>query len=191
MNLLQQQAKDFYHRNFNESENYEDFIDALRLRLYDYKKTVHKLEIVDQIMLFLKKDYDEHLKICRYPDQRDKCGKNKNYENTLFFVQNERDELIESLEPTEFTIKEKSDINLSLEKIISDLDKIQTGQEITYDDLYKELTELKEFYYLNKKHWSQLLIGKLSEMVAGGVISETLSKEIVKTVADNYDGFIQ
>ena len=142
-------------------------------------------------MTLLKQGYDKHLTLCEYPNDRSKCVVNKNYENTLFFIQNERDEIIESLPSTDFSLQERTDINESLQKILADLDKIKMGQEITYDDLITELNDLKEFYYLNKKHWSQMLIGRLTEMVASGVINETISKDIVETVTKHYSGLIK
>ncbi len=190
MNLIQQQASDFFSGRFREHGKYEDFIQSVRTQLFEYRKDVHKLEFLDQLMTLLKKGYDKHLFKCQYPNERNKCSVNKNYENTLFFIQNERDEVIEYMPETEFSQKERTDINDSLQKILEDLDKIKTGQEITYDDLSDELNELKEFYYLNKKNWSQMLIGRLTEMVASGVISETVSKEIVDTVLKNYTGLI-
>jgi len=191
MNIIQQQTSDFYDRKFNDRGKYEDFIQEVRSQLFEYRKDVHKLEFIDHLMTLLKQGYDEHLNHCEFPNDRGKCFVNKNYENVLFFVQNERDEIIESLPSTEFSVQERTDINESLQKILADLDKIKMGQEITYDDLISELNELKEFYYLNKKHWSQLLIGRLTEMVASGVISETISKDIVETVTKHYAGLIK
>ncbi len=190
MNIIQQQAKDFIRFRFDEHGKYEEFIDNVRTQLYEYRKDTHKFEFVDYIITLVKQGYDKHLTVCKHPNDTSKCFVNKNYENALFFLENERDELSKNTPPTEFNVQEKSAINESLEKIVADLEKIKMGQEITYDDLFEELKELKEFYFLNKKHWSQLLIGRLSEMVAGGVISETISKDIVETVTKNYTGLI-
>ena len=191
MNLIQQQTADFLDRKFDERGKYDDFIQKVRTQLYEYRKDAHKLEFIDHLMTLLKQGYDKHLTRCEYPNDRGKCAINKNYENTLFFIQNERDEMIESLPSTDFSPQERTDINESLQKILADLDKIKMGQEITYDDLIAELNDLKEFYYLNKKHWSQMLIGRLTEMVASGVISETISKDIVETVTKHYAGLIK
>ena len=65
------------------------------------------------------------------------------------------------------------------------------GQKITYDDLFKELQELKSFYYLNKKNWIEMFTGKLSGMIAGGMISETISKEIVEVIKEYYPDLIK
>jgi hypothetical protein len=191
MNIIQQQAVDFFERKFNERGKYQEFIEKVRTQLYEYRKDSHKLEFIDHIMTLLKQDYDKHLKVCEYANDKGQCFVNKNYENTLFFIQNEREELIEILPSSDFTIQEKTNINESLQLILVDLDKIKMGQELTYDDLLTELNELKEFYYLNKKHWSQMLIGRLTEMVASGIISETVSKDIVETVTKHYDGLIK
>lgn len=190
MNLIQEQATQFYEWKFNEYGIYKEFISEVRTQLYEYRKNVHKLEFLDYLLTLLKQDFDKHLEVCQYKNEKGVCSVNKNYENSLFFIQNERDEIIESLPTTEFNLKERSEINESLQKILEDLNKIKIGQEFTYDDLVQELNELKEFYFLNKKNWSQMLIGRLTEMVASGVISETLSKEIVETVLKNYNGII-
>jgi hypothetical protein len=191
MNIIQQQAAYFYKYEFDEDKSYEDFIQSVRLQLHEYRKEPHKLEFVDHLMTLLKKDYDKHLTTCSYPKEKGTCPTNFKYENCLFFIQNERDEIIENLQGIEFTMPERNDINESLQKIIADLELIKMGQELTYDDLVDELNELKEFYFLNKKNWSQMLIGKLLEMVASGVISEATSKAIVATISENYKGLIQ
>jgi hypothetical protein len=191
MNIIQHQAQDLFKVEFNERSNYEDFVQIIRSKLFDYRKEIHKLEFIEHILTLVKLNYDKHLISCQYPNDNMKCPTNRNYEHILFFLQNEREELVENLPAQDFTLTEKIGINESVEKIIEDLSKLQLGQQITYDDLMNELNELKDFYFLNKKHWSQLLIGRLSEMVAGGIISETICKDIVESVTKNYSGLIQ
>ena len=187
MNIIQQQATDWMRFRFDPAGEYKEFIDNARSQLYEYRKPSHKLEFVDEIMRILKVQYDEHLKVCPHPNDSSKCYFNKNFENALFFLQNERDDILDNLPASDFSIQDRNIVNENFKNILDDLKLIQVGQEITYDDLKKELDELKEFYFLNKKHWSQLLIGRLSEMVASGVISETISKDIVEAVTKNYE----
>lgn len=59
-----------------------------------------------------------------------------------------------------------------------------------YEDLLKEINELKDLYFLGKKKWYQLLIGKSVEMAAGGIVSETVSKQIIEQVKSNLPGLI-
>jgi O6-methylguanine-DNA--protein-cysteine methyltransferase len=191
MNLIQDQATRFFEWKFNEHGIYKEFISEVRTELYEYRKDAHKLEFLDYLLTLLKQGFDKHLEVCQHKNEKGVCSVNKNYENSLFFIQNEREEVINCLPTTEFNLQERSEINESLQKILEDLNKIKIGQEFTYDDIVQEINELKEFYFLNKKHWSQMLIGRLTEMVASGVISETLSKDIVETVLKNYGGIIQ
>ncbi len=191
MNLIQQQADDFYSSKYSEGEDHKEFIQELRWELDEYNKASHRLEFIDRIQTLLKKNYDNHLQTCNYPNDRLECRFNKSYENSLFFVQNEKENLIQELDTNDFLPQQRESINESLEQILKDLRTIKLGQEVTYDDLLEEMNELKEYYYLSKKPWTQLVIGKLSGMVAGGIISETVSKQIVDTVIENYQGLIK
>ncbi len=189
MSLIVKQVESFYRSNFNNDNSYKLFISELRSHLYDYRKDSHKLEFLTSLIVIIKNDYDKHDIECDY-NPKANCPTNIYFEDTLFFVQNEIDELLENMPTTEFNNIERVNINQSLEKILSDLDKVKMGQELTYNDFENEFKELKELYFLNKKTWSQLLIGKLSEMVAGGIIGESVSKDIVETVSKNFDGLI-
>ena len=188
MNLIKHQADDFYR--VHDREQYKEFTQSLRYQLLEYRKDSHKLEFIEQIRDIVKQDYEAHLKKCKYKDDPEKCHENRDYENTLFFIQNEREDIIDNIPTTDFSQQEKQGIDESVEKLIKELDKVQLGQQITYDDLLAEIKELKNYYFLNKKTWSQLFIGRLSGMVASGVISETISKEIVEAVTRNYDAII-
>ncbi len=132
MNLIQDQATHFYEWKSNEYGNYQEFITEVRTQLHEYRKDAHKLEFLDYLMTLLKRDFDKHLIDCPHKNEKDVCGVNKYYENSLFFIQNERDEIIEYLPKTEFNLQERYEINDSLQKILEDLNKIKIGQEFTY-----------------------------------------------------------
>lgn len=59
---------------------------------------------------------------------------------------------------------------------------MKAGQQVIYDDLLKEINELKELYFLGKKKWHQILVGKGVDMVSSGIISETVSKQIINSI---------
>jgi hypothetical protein len=190
MNIIQSQAENFYSIHYNDGGDYDDFISELKSELYKYRKIPHRLEFVEYILFKLKMGSDLHLIECSARDKT-KCSTNINYENALFFVQNEKEELLEQMLPSDFNNIEKENTNRNLQEIIADINLIKLGQELTYDDFIKEFNELKDLYYLNKKNWTQLLIGKLTEMTASGIISETICKQIVESVTKHYEGIIQ
>jgi predicted DNA-binding protein (MmcQ/YjbR family) len=94
------------------------------------------------------------------------------------------------LTPIDFNREDRKNINETLQKILESLNTLKVGQEITYNDLFEEFEELKDLYFLNKKHWTEIFIGKLSEMVAGGIVSETVSKQIIKLIKANYSNLL-
>ena len=49
---------------------------------------------------------------------------------------------------------------------------------------------MKDYFYLPKKTWVELFIGKLTEMIAAGIVSETMSKQIVETIGKSYSGIV-
>lgn len=189
MNIIQKQADVFIKRQMNDGSDYKEFIEKVRSNLWEYKKTAYKIEFVERVIQCAKIAYDEHLIVCKNKDN-DKCRINSYYENSLFFLQEELEELEGQISPEDFTRSQKTNTNQALQKIIDDLNEIKLGQQIIYDDLNTEFEEMKDLYYLNKKNWTQLFTGKLSEMIASGVISETISKNIINVIKDNYQELI-
>lgn len=81
-----------------------------------------------------------------------------------------------------FSESEKQWIINNIDRVLSDIGELKAGQEVIWTDLMNELDELKTLFYLNKKHWRQILAGKIMEMVAAGIISEEVSKRIADSV---------
>jgi len=187
MNIIQKQADDFVQFHMDEHGEYKEFIDKVRQQLLEYKKPTYKIEFVEFVIRKAKIAFDDHLPKCT---SKNNCAVNKYYENTLFFLQEELEELETELHPEDFSRDEKTSLNQTLQKIVEDLNTIKLGQQITYDDVKDEFEELKDLYYLNKKNWVQLFTGKLSEMVAGGVISETISKNLAEIINNSYKDLI-
>jgi hypothetical protein len=65
------------------------------------------------------------------------------------------------------------------------------GQEIIYDDIIDGIEELKNLYFIGKKNWYQNLAGKSLEMVASGVVSETISKKLIRIAGDTFTNIIK
>lgn len=188
MNLIERQAEDFLKRRNH--ENHRKMVDEVKSRLYDYRKTSHKIEFLNYIIRDLKVKYDIHLPKCTAKD-KSKCPENVFYENCLFFLQEELEALEAELSPSDFTLSERNELNKALEKILEDLNLLKLGQELTYNEFKPEFEELKDLYYLNKKNWVQLLGGKLLEMTAGGIVTESVSKQLLELIHKNYDSLIK
>lgn len=81
-----------------------------------------------------------------------------------------------------FTAEEKIQMNAKLDEILAKLERTSLENEAIWTDMKADFEELRDLFELSKKTWRQLLIGKLTEWVAGGIVSETLSKQIVEEV---------
>lgn len=185
MNIIQKQASDFYQGNAYayRASDYKPFVDKVKLLLYDYRKISHKIEFVDTIMNQMKQEYDEHIPVCKNPTD---CGKNKFYENALFFLQEEVEDLEQQLPATEFSRIQKQETSAALDALVADLNSLKAGQQITYDDLMQEFKDLRDFLYLDKDNFTQLILGKITEMAAGGIVTETVSKSLLDVVREHY-----
>lgn len=72
-----------------------------------------------------------------------------------------------------FTANEKLDL------IIAKIEKNFEGTQLELHDIKNEINEMRNHFSLPKKNWWEMLLGKLGEMTISGIVSETLSKEII------------
>lgn len=188
MNLIKQHAQEFLR--FTEINDYEEFISTVRVKIYDYKRIAFKIEFLQHLLTLVKLEHDEHLKVCTWKSEGN-CPENFKLESVQFFLNEELLELNGEIDESDYTLIQKENLSHSLNAIKDSLNKIEVGQRVTYDDLFEEITQMKEYFYLPKKTWVELLIGKLTEMVAAGVVSETISKQILETIEHNYTEIIK
>jgi len=167
----------------------KEIIDDVRLTLYDYNKDSYKIQFLERLKYLYKDSYDQHLINCTAKVKSD-CPTNQIHENILFFLQEELEKYDNSLDNEEFSLKDKEIANEAFERLLYEINLLKLGQEITYEDLSNEIEDLRTFYFLNKKNWTEMFIGKLSQMVVSGIIAETVSKEIIKFIRDNYPRLI-
>jgi hypothetical protein len=167
----------------------KEIIDDVRLALYNYNKDSYKIQFLERLKYLYKDSYDQHLIGCTAKIKSD-CPTNQIHEDILFFLQEELEVYDNSLDNEEFSLKDKELANEAFEKLLYEINLLKLGQEITYEDLSNEIEDLKNFYFLNKKNWTEMFIGKLSQMVVSGIIGETVSKEIINFIQDNYPKLI-
>ena len=73
---------------------------------------------------------------------------------------------------------------------MSKIEELKLGHQIIYDDLLHEINELRELYFLGKRKWYQILAGKFVDMTVSGVISESISKEIIDSIKPDFTRLI-
>ena len=178
MDIILLNAKNFSRRYFEGGiSKYKDLIDSAKDIVNDIDNALDKIRFLNFILERNNSDYSAHKLVCQDPEH---CSQNVAHENITYYLTQELNRLGVQFNEDTFSEEEKCKADSTLEQILKDVQEIKLGQEIIYEDLTKEINELKDLYFLGKKKWYQLLIGKSVEMAAGGIVSETISKQILE-----------
>lgn len=188
MDIIATFAKKFI-RNYLQGSitDYDEIIEAAKMKVYEIDNQYDKIKYLNLILEGNNVAYEIHKPSCKNPVD---CPTNLAHEAVTYFLAQELSGLGVQLNNDTFTRQEKTSSESKLDQIIEEMEKLKMGQEVIYEDLKKELEELKELYFLGKKKWNQLFLGKCLEMVASGVISETVSKQLIVTFNKTVSGLM-
>lgn len=103
------------------------------------------------------------------------------FEGIEFYINKTNKE--EKLDANEFFSRSEIDrLNEKLDLLAEKMSAVVLSQQFTYDDVMEELNELKSLYGLRKKNWKRLLMAKITEMTAGGVVSSVVSEPLADII---------
>lgn len=180
MDIISKRASRFAEQHLrggiSGSRGHKRLIEQLDSELYEIDDTLDKIKFINIVLEKNNLEFENHKLECNNPSN---CNENYAYENIAYDLNKDLKSLGVKISEDAFTSDEKRETELNLEQMLSDL---KNGQEVIYEDLMKEINDLRELYFLGKKTWMQLLLGKGVDMVASGIISETVSKGIIKSV---------
>jgi hypothetical protein len=186
MDIKQRIVKDFL-AEFSYSQ-YHDFIDEARYKLQEFKTYRDKIDFLNGILESVNQEYNRHKHQCHEPEEE--CLYYIGKEHINFYLHQELHELGVIINQDLFTPEEKEDFSEKLNIVLSELQNLEAAQKFVYEEVMVELEELKRLFFVGKKNWKQLLVGKSVDMIAGGIISETISKKIIEKFVDNVPGII-
>ena len=177
MEIVSEIAKDFFEGRYYYSENPKSFISEVESELYTLGTQSDKLSFLSIIKNSVESENEIHKEGCKTEGI---CNVEKGHLKTIYYLKAlmEENGIIERPNDA-FSEREIMDYSEKIDKIINDLDELKKGHEIIYDGLCEEIEQLKNLFFLGKRNWKQLLAGKTIEMVASGIISETVSKELI------------
>lgn len=188
MDLIEKLAKNSFQKNLEFGyDNYNEVIRNMRFDANEISSEFDKIRFINSLLDKTNEKYNEHLKVCT---NKDGCSENFDYESIAYFLQQELSYLGININNDTFTPDEKKIAEDKLDKILKEIEELKLGNQIIYDDLLKEINDLKGVYFLGKKKWYQLLAGKFVDMTVSGVVSETISKQIIETIKPNLNGLI-
>lgn len=158
----------------------EEVVNEAKTELYNIDSELDKITFLRVVLEDNAKELKDHHLHC---NNGVNCQTDYDRESVSYFLTQELNKLGIITNNDQFTIEEKEVVESRLDKVLSDLQSLKDGQQI----IYEELNSLKELFILGKKTWVQLLLGKTREMVISGVISETVSKEIVSVIGKEFN----
>lgn len=183
MDIILEKAKRFADNYFRDASKYEELLSSAKDKVFDIDNSLDKIKFINFILDRNNSDYEKHKPQCTDPDN---CRYNYGYENIAYYLTQELNRLGIHFNDDTFTDEERENADSKLDQILKDLNEVKLGQQVIYEDLTKEINELRELYFLGKKKWYQLLIGKSVDMVASGVVSETISRQIIEEVRKSF-----
>lgn len=180
MNIVEKLALKSYQDNVEFTRtNVRDSISNIKYLTYDFDSQMDKIKFLTVHIDLVNEKYQNHLKDCKNPED---CQENEEAETFLFYLQQELKSLGVGIDNDTFTYDEKTFSESQLDQILKQFEEVKLGNQIIYEDILKEIEELRDLHFLGKKKWHQLLAGKITEMTIGGIISETVSKDLIGIV---------
>lgn len=187
MEIIKKIADKFAIYNIRDNMDFKEVIVNARLELKDIDDHLHKIQFLTIILEDNNTKYDLHKPHCTSPTR---CEKNLAYESVSYYLIQELNRLGVKIDGDTFSQEEKSTTDVKLDQILRDLGELKAGHQVIYEDLLKEINDLKNLYFLGKKRWYEIFVGKSTEMALGGIISETLSKKIVEDLTPVYKALL-
>ncbi|KRT15969.1 hypothetical protein ASU31_10700 [Pedobacter ginsenosidimutans] len=182
MDFIKKRAENFAKQYIdNQVDEHETVVDEAQMELSKIRNPLDKITFLRVILELNERQYQNHLLVCR---NKNNCPENDSHEAIHYYLTGELEDLGIHLNEDQFTKEEQLTAESKLDQVLKELETVKFGHQVIYDDLMKEIQELKDFYILGKKKWYQLFLGKTTEMVLGGVISETVSKELVSVMGN-------
>lgn len=181
MDVVKELVDDFLRFDNEPSNDYKEFLDELRSQTIELNVDEDKIRFIQLVREGLETLLTKHEEKCPHGGN---CAFSKNYHKAFYFIDQELSELGIRLNDDHFTFDEQFERDQKIDTILEEIEKLRKGQEIIYDDLYEEIKELKSMYFLKKKNWSQLFLGKLTDLTING-LNQELANRILKSLNES------
>lgn len=192
MDIIKVKADTFiqtkYGRRTLNIHHYKPIVDDIKSAAYGIDNDLHRTKFLEYILRHNNSQYNNHLLICT---KGDSCEENQAYEALAYDIKQEINRIGVASLGDVFTDEEKETADSKLDKILNEIEKVKAENVVMYEHFKKSFEELKELHILGKRKWYEILLGKSTEMVIGGVVSETISKAIVAIATAEVTGVLK
>jgi hypothetical protein len=182
-NAIQQQADDFMLYVIKGCTDHRNFIRHCTKAMINYKKSIHCIVFLERLHELLKANEERHLQFCRAAD--DECRFSKFYKVVVFYLKNEIDFKEKDLPFTYFKKNERRMLDQNIEAMVN-LPVLKICNRSNFIKLKLELSEMKCYYFLDKKNWKQLFLGKVQVLENAHVITREQSHSLLESIEERF-----
>jgi hypothetical protein len=104
----------------------------------------------------------------------------------LFYIKNKLEYQEQNLPFTYFKKNERRLINQEIEDLVSMLPTMKMSSRGNLMKLKMEISEMKSYYFLDKKNWKQLFLGKLTVLENTEIITREQSSKLLEKIEDRF-----
>lgn len=179
MDIIIHLADEFSKFYIRDGSTPNELIDEAQLKIGSIYDPLDKIKFLQFVIEKNREAREAHFKECT---DRENCVRLFNYNKIDYFLCQELKLLGTHKFEDTFSNLEIKLLSEKIDIILSEIEVLKDGQKIIYEDLSDQLNELKDLYFLGKKKWYQIMVGKAIEMTSSGIISQTISKEIIEKI---------
>lgn len=165
--------------------DHKGFIEHCGKTMLNYKRNIHCIVFLERLQELVKASQDRHLQYCVSRDDNE-CRFVRFYKVILFYLRNELDYQEKDLPFTYFRKNERRLLDHDIEEMVNLLPALKTGDRGNFMKLKLELNEMKSYYFLDKKNWKQLFLGKLIVLENSHIITHEQCATLLEKIEERF-----
>lgn len=165
--------------------DHRSFIEQCAKAMLNYKKNICCIVFLERLQELVKTNQERHLQFCADTDHTE-CRFNKFYKVVLFYLKNELDYQERNLPFVYFKRNERRELDRNIEEMVNLIPALKTSDRGNFMKLKLELNEMKSYYFLDKKNWRQLFLGKVMVLEHSQIITPDQSHTLLKRIDERF-----
>lgn len=165
--------------------DHRNFIEHCNKAMLNYKSNIHCIVFLERLQELITAGYERHSQFCT-ADSLDQCRFSTFYHVVLFYIKNKLEYQEQNLPFTYFKKNERRLINQEIEDLVSMLPTMKMSSRGNLMKLKMEISEMKSYYFLDKKNWKQLFLGKLTVLENTEIITREQSSKLLEKIEDRF-----
>lgn len=165
--------------------DHRSFIEHCGKAMLNYKKNIDCIVFLERLQDLVKISQERHQQFCVDPDHNE-CRFNKFYKVVLFYLKNELDYQERDLPFVYFKRNERRELDQNIEDLVNLIPALKTIDRSNFMKLKLELNEMKSYYFLDKKNWRQLFLGKVMVLENSRIITPDQSSTLRERIEERF-----